>query len=74
MAGPGEIGYAGLKSHPTLIDEKAQRVVAEIRRAYNYYQHMEPQASQAQVIPDWLVGHFAIAGPPVECRSRVEAL
>jgi 5,10-methylenetetrahydromethanopterin reductase len=59
---------------PVALDEPARQVLAEIRRAYNYYQHMEPQASQAQVIPDWLVDRFAIAGTPAECRARVEAL
>ncbi len=59
---------------PFALDEPARQVLAEIRRAYNYYQHMEPQASQAQVIPDCLVDRFAIAGTPAECRARVEAL
>lgn len=51
-----------------------ERVLEEIRRAYNYYQHMEQQASQARVIPDWLVDKFAIAGTAKECRARVERL
>jgi 5,10-methylenetetrahydromethanopterin reductase len=59
---------------PFALDEPARQVLAEIRRAYNYYQHMEPRASQAQVIPDWLVDRFAIAGTPAECRARMEAL
>jgi 5,10-methylenetetrahydromethanopterin reductase len=59
---------------PFELDEKEQTVLEEIRRAYNYYQHMEQRASQAQVIPDWLVDKFAIAGTPSECRARVEEL
>jgi 5,10-methylenetetrahydromethanopterin reductase len=35
---------------------------------------MEQKASQAQVIPDWLVDKFAIAGTPSECRAKVEEL
>ena len=59
---------------PFVLDEKEKRVLDEIRKAYNYYQHMEQQASQAQVIPDWLVDKFAIAGTAKECRAQVERL
>ena len=59
---------------PFALDEREARVLEEIRKAYNYYQHMEARASQARVIPDWLVDRFAIAGSPEECRDRVEAL
>jgi len=59
---------------PFLLDDKEKKVLEEIRRAYNYYQHMEQKASQAQVIPDWLVDKFAIAGTPTECRAQVERL
>ncbi|MGH7846349.1 MAG: LLM class flavin-dependent oxidoreductase [Candidatus Binatia bacterium] len=57
---------------PFVLDEKEKRVLDEIRKAYNYYQHMERQASQAQVIPDWLVDKFAIAGTAKECRAQVQ--
>jgi 5,10-methylenetetrahydromethanopterin reductase len=59
---------------PFALDEKEQKVLEEIRQAYNYYQHMEQKASQAQVIPDWLVDKFAIAGTVSECRARVREL
>ena len=59
---------------PFSLDEKEQSVLEEIRQAYNYYQHMEQKASQAQVIPDWLVDKFAIAGTRAECRTQVERL
>jgi 5,10-methylenetetrahydromethanopterin reductase len=59
---------------PFVLDEKEKKVLEDIRRAYNYYQHMEQQASQAQVIPDWLVDKFAIAGTAKECRAQVERL
>ena len=35
---------------------------------------MQQTASQAQVIPDWLVDKFAIAGTRAECRAQVERL
>ncbi len=59
---------------PFALEDKEQKVLEDIRRAYNYYQHMEQKASQAQVIPDWLVDKFAIAGTSSECRVRVEEL
>jgi len=59
---------------PFALEEKEQKVLEEIRRAYNYYQHMEREASQARVIPDWLVDKFAIAGTSAECRARVAEL
>lgn len=59
---------------PFSLDDREQKVLDDIRQAYNYYQHMDQRASQARVIPDWLVDKFAIAGDPDECRAKVEEL
>lgn len=59
---------------PFALNEQEQTVLDDIRRAYNYYQHMEQKASQAAVIPDWLVDKFAIAGTVSECRARVREI
>ncbi len=59
---------------PFALDPEEERVLGDIRRAYDYYQHMEQGAAQAKVIPDWLVDRFAIAGTVQECRTRIEAL
>lgn len=59
---------------PFSLDDREQKVLDDIRQAYNYYQHMDQRASQARVIPDWLVDKFAIAGSPDECRAKVEDL
>ncbi len=59
---------------PFDLDEREQKVLDDIRNAYNYYQHMNPLAAQARVIPDWLVDKFAVAGTPDECRAKVEEL
>lgn len=59
---------------PFSLNEDEERVLEDIRKAYNYYQHMDQKASQAQVIPDWLVDKFAIAGKTDECAAKVEAL
>ncbi len=67
---------ARVVAHPlpyTLAPDE-QKVLDEIRRAYNYYQHMEQQASQAMVVPDWLVDRFAVAGTPAEIRAGIDRL
>lgn len=67
---------ARMVAHPlpyTLAPDE-QKVLDEIRRAYNYYQHMEHRASQAMVVPDWLVDRFAVAGTPAEIRAGVDRL
>jgi len=67
---------ARVVAHPlpyTLIPDE-QKVLDDIRRAYNYYQHMEHRASQAMVVPDWLVDRFAVAGTPTEVRAGVDRL
>jgi 5,10-methylenetetrahydromethanopterin reductase len=59
---------------PYVLDEKEQEVLADIRKTYDYYHHMEQEADHAEVIPDWLVDKFAIAGTVVECRTQVERI
>jgi 5,10-methylenetetrahydromethanopterin reductase len=59
---------------PYVLDAKEQQVLAEIRRTYDYYHHMEQEANHAEVIPDWLVDKFAIAGTVAECRQQVKRL
>ncbi|MCY4488812.1 MAG: LLM class flavin-dependent oxidoreductase [Deltaproteobacteria bacterium] len=59
---------------PFTLNEQEQKVLDDIHQAYNYYQHMNPLAAQARVIPDWLVDKFAVAGTPEECQAKVEEL
>ncbi len=59
---------------PYVLDEKERKVLAEIRRSYDYYHHMDQEANHAEVIPDWLVDKFAIAGTVAECRTQVERI
>ncbi|MGH9892629.1 MAG: LLM class flavin-dependent oxidoreductase [bacterium] len=59
---------------PYVLDEKEQKILADIRRTYDYYHHMEQEANHAEVIPDWLVDKFAIAGTVSQCRAKVEGL
>ena len=59
---------------PYVLDEKEQKILAEIRRTYDYYHHMDQEANHAEVIPDWLVDKFAVAGTVAECRQQVKRL
>jgi 5,10-methylenetetrahydromethanopterin reductase len=59
---------------PYVLDPTEQKVLAEIRKTYDYYHHMDQQANHAEVIPDWLVDKFAIAGSVAECRAQIERI
>ena len=59
---------------PYVLDAKEQQVLQEIRKTYDYYHHMDQQANHAEVIPDWLVDKFAIAGTVAECRGQIERI
>jgi 5,10-methylenetetrahydromethanopterin reductase len=56
---------------PYVLDPNEQKVLAEIRKTYDYYHHMDQQANHAEVIPDWLVDKFAISGTIAECRAQI---
>ena len=57
-----------------MLDPNEQKVLEEIRKTYDYYHHMDQQANHAEVIPDWLVDKFAIAGTVAECRAQIERI
>jgi len=59
---------------PYVLDPNEQKVLQEIRKTYDYYHHMDQQADHAEVIPDWLVDKFAIAGTVSECRAKVKEI
>jgi 5,10-methylenetetrahydromethanopterin reductase len=59
---------------PYVLDPEEQKVLAEIRKAYDYYHHMDQEANHAEVIPDWLVDKFAIAGTVDQCRAQIERI
>jgi len=59
---------------PYVLDPNEQKVLGEIRKTYDYYHHMDQQANHAEVIPDWLVDKFAIAGTVAECKAQIERI
>jgi len=56
---------------PYVLDPNEQKVLTEIRETYDYYHHMDQRANHAEVIPDWLVDKFAIAGTIAQCREQI---
>jgi 5,10-methylenetetrahydromethanopterin reductase len=59
---------------PAEIPEEDMAAVEKIRETYDYYHHMDTEASHADLVPDSLVDRFALAGTPEECRARVEQI
>ncbi|MGZ9174171.1 MAG: LLM class flavin-dependent oxidoreductase [Candidatus Binatia bacterium] len=59
---------------PYVLDPNEQKVLQEIRKTYDYYHHMDQQANHAEVIPDWLVDKFAIAGSVAQCKAQIERI
>ena len=58
---------------PYVLDPNEQKVLEEIRKTYDYYHHMDQQANHAEVIPDWLVDKFAIAGTSINAARKSSA-
>lgn len=48
--------------------------VTRLRDSYDYYHHLDTEAGHADLVPDDLIPHFALAGTPDECRSTLEKL
>jgi 5,10-methylenetetrahydromethanopterin reductase len=59
---------------PYVLDPEEQKVLADIRKTYDYYHHMDQEANHAEVIPDWLVDKFAIAGTVDQCRAQIDRI
>lgn len=56
---------------PAPVDPELQESVDRIRQSYDYYHHMDTEASHADLVPDELVDLFALAGTPEECAKRL---
>jgi 5,10-methylenetetrahydromethanopterin reductase len=59
---------------PAPVDPALESVIERIRQGYDYYQHMDPQAHHAGMVPDELVDLFALAGTPQDCEARLKQL
>ena len=59
---------------PAPVDPALESVIDRIRQGYDYYQHMNPEAHHAGMVPDELVDLFALAGTPEECHARLKQI
>jgi alkanesulfonate monooxygenase SsuD/methylene tetrahydromethanopterin reductase-like flavin-dependent oxidoreductase (luciferase family) len=56
------------------MSDAAREASERIARAYDIYQHMDPTAIHADLVPDAVVAEFAIAGAPTECIDQAVGL
>jgi len=56
------------------MSEAVAKAKKELQAAYNYYEHMSPDATHAELVPDELIPEFAIAGTAADCREQVAEL
>lgn len=59
---------------PAEVDPALRAAIDRIRDGYDYYEHMDPEAAHADLVPDALVDLFALAGSPDQCRDRLADL
>jgi 5,10-methylenetetrahydromethanopterin reductase len=53
------------------VSEAATAAKTELQAAYNYNQHLSPDATHGELIPDEVIPEFAIAGTAADCREQV---
>lgn len=56
------------------LSDAASEAREQIIAAYDFYQHMNPAALHADLVPDEVVIQFAIAGTPEECIAQSVSL
>jgi 5,10-methylenetetrahydromethanopterin reductase len=64
----------GLLTHQWPLSEPARRASEQLKRSYDFYEHMSPTAKHGAVVPDEVVREFAIAGTPADCLEQVKSL
>ena len=79
----GRAARAAVKAHvarvlkrdlPVELGPEDMAVVRRIREQYEYYEHMVAGTGHGEIVPDYLVEKFAVAGTPAEAREQVERL
>jgi 5,10-methylenetetrahydromethanopterin reductase len=58
---------------PAELTEMEREAAERIRASYEYGRHLAPGA-HADLVPDEIVGDWAVAGTPAECREQLAAL
>lgn len=68
------VSRVAIRPLPAKVEPALEKVIDRIRDSYDYYQHMNPEASHADLVPDELVDLFALAGTPDECAQRLKEI
>jgi 5,10-methylenetetrahydromethanopterin reductase len=59
---------------PAELTDTERKAAETIQASYAYGQHLAPGSPQARLVPDQIVGDWAVAGTPGECREQLEQL
>jgi 5,10-methylenetetrahydromethanopterin reductase len=68
------VSRVAIRPLPAKVDPALEKSIERIREQYNYYEHMNPEAAHADLVPDELVDLFALAGTPTECAQRLKEI
>jgi 5,10-methylenetetrahydromethanopterin reductase len=68
------VARAVLRRLPLAVEGLESTGLAAIRAAYDYARHSDPEAPHARLVPDRLVGDFAIAGATERCARQLACL
>lgn len=63
-----------IRKQPIELEHHIAKIIADIRKAYDYYSHLSPGSPQSKVVTDELVDLCTIAGTPDECLRKVREL
>lgn len=68
------VSRVAIRPLPAAVDPALEAAIARIRDSYDYYSHMDTEASHAELVPDELVDLFALAGTRDECAQRLKEI
>ncbi|AWT53406.1 LLM class flavin-dependent oxidoreductase [Mycolicibacterium smegmatis] len=68
------VSRVAIRPLPAKVAPELEEAIDRIRKSYNYYEHMNTEASHADLVPDELVDLFALAGTPAECGQRLKEI
>lgn len=59
---------------PAELPSDKMEQITRLRDSYDYYHHLDTEAGHADLVPDDLIGHFALAGTPADCAATIDRL
>lgn len=59
---------------PAPVAGDQQAAIEKIKSTYDYYHHMDTEATHGELVTDDLVDLFALAGTPDDCRDRLKEI